>query len=53
MDEVRCYRCGRKMRPIKRLGVYFCDNDGYLMSFKDALTNGLVVPEPVQSGTPH
>ncbi|HYY90553.1 MAG TPA: hypothetical protein VE955_01040 [Candidatus Dormibacteraeota bacterium] len=53
MEEVVCYRCGRKMRLIQRLGIFFCDNDGYVMSFKDATTNGLVRTENVPSRPNH
>lgn len=30
------------MRQIPRLKIYFCDTDGYIMSFKEADENGLV-----------
>ena len=45
MDIVRCYRCGREMRRIPRLGIFFCDTDGYILSFTDAVRNGLVESE--------
>ncbi|MBO0888604.1 hypothetical protein J2P12_05835 [Candidatus Bathyarchaeota archaeon] len=45
MEEVVCYRCGRKMRLIQRLGIFFCDNDGYILSSRDAALNGLVKPD--------
>jgi len=45
MVIVRCYRCGREMRKILRLGIFFCDADGYMLSFTDAVRNGLVESE--------
>jgi len=46
MGIVRCYRCGREMRRIPRLGIFFCDTDGYILSLTDAVRNGLVESEP-------
>lgn len=48
-----CYRDGAKMRRIPRLGIYFCDNDGYIMSLKEAEMNGLVRSEPVAAQQSH
>jgi hypothetical protein len=45
MDEVRCPRCGRKMRWIQRLKIYFCDDDGFILSPHEAELNGLVESE--------
>ena len=45
MVIVRCYRCGREMRKILRLGIFFCDTDGYILSFADAVRNELVDSE--------
>ncbi|HVH16329.1 MAG TPA: hypothetical protein VNA15_11520 [Candidatus Angelobacter sp.] len=45
MDEVKCPRDGRKMRWIPRLKIYFCDNDGYIVSAHEAAANGLVENE--------
>ncbi|HVH14740.1 MAG TPA: hypothetical protein VNA15_03360 [Candidatus Angelobacter sp.] len=42
MDEVKCPRDGRTMRWIPRLKIYFCDNDGYILSAHEATANGLV-----------
>ena len=42
MDEVKCPRDGRKMRWIPRLKIYFCDNDGYILSSHEAAANGFV-----------
>jgi len=33
------------MRLIRRLGIYFCDNDGYIMSLREAAANKLVKEE--------
>ena len=54
MDEVRCPRCGRRMRWISRLKIYFCDNDGYILSPHEAVLNGLVEYErPKSNQTSH
>ncbi len=45
MDEVKCPRCSRKMRWIPRLKIYFCDNDGYILSAHEAVLNDLVESE--------
>jgi hypothetical protein len=42
MDEVKCPRDRRTMRWIPRLRMYFCDNDGYILSAHEAAANGLV-----------
>ena len=47
MDYVVCPRCGRKMREIRRLGILFCDNDGYILNLEDAQGNGLVRSEEI------
>ncbi len=53
MDIVRCYRCGREMRRITRLGIFFCDTDGYILSFTDAVRNGLVESETHTTAQEH
>lgn len=45
MDAVKCPRDGRTMRWIPRLKIYFCDNDGYILSPHEAELNGLVEAE--------
>jgi hypothetical protein len=50
--KVKCPRCGREMRWIPRLKIYFCDDDGYILSPHEAELNGLVeneTPEAVQA----
>jgi hypothetical protein len=52
MVKVKCPRCGREMRWIPRVKIYFCDNDGYILSPHEAELNGLVeneTPEAVQA----
>ena len=41
------------MRRIARLGIFFCDHDGYIISFKDAVTNGLLHSETAAITTGH
>jgi hypothetical protein len=54
MDKVKCPRCGREMRWIPRLKMYFCDNDGYMLSPHEAELNGLVESEtPAAAQTSH
>gem|GEM_PF-4336670 len=45
MDRVKCPRCNREMRWISRLKIYFCDNDGYILSPHEAELNDLVESE--------
>jgi hypothetical protein len=45
MDKVKCPRGDREMRWISRLKIYFCDNDGYILSSHEAELNGLVERE--------
>ena len=45
MDKVKCPRDGSEMRWISRLKIYFCDNDGYILSPHEAALNGLVETE--------
>ncbi len=43
--SVVCPRCGAKMRWIRRVNTYICDNDGYLLGKNDPFVlRGEVIP---------
>ena len=45
MAEVKCPRCGTKMRWLRRRNIYFCDNDGYILGPNDPfLKSGEAIP---------
>ena len=45
MGDVVCPRCGSKMRWIRRVNTFICDNDGYLLGKDDPFVlNGEVIP---------
>ncbi len=35
MADVNCPRCGRKMRWLRRLKTFICNDDGYLLGPND------------------
>ncbi len=35
MATVKCPRCATTMRWLKRRNIYFCDNDGYILTPND------------------
>ncbi len=41
------------MRWIPRMKIFFCDNDGYILSSRDATVNGLVETEGIVKAEAH
>jgi hypothetical protein len=41
------------MRLIPRMKILFCDNDGYILSSRDAIANGLVETQRIVNAQTH
>ena len=51
MADVKCPRCGTKMRWLRRRNIYFCDNDGYILGPSDPfILKGEVIPSSNHGG---